>query len=81
MRTLSKQHYHSSVLYSHHQIYDDLQLRQDALSIRARIITNHAISMYRMNSDLLNTEKGIATTIRGLGESKVFVGVLIKPVL
>ena len=66
LRTLSKQRYHSSVLYSHHQIYDDLQLRQAALSIRARITTQDATLMYRMNSDLLYTEKGIATTIQGV---------------
>ena len=34
--------------------------------------------MYGMNSGLLNTEKGIATTLKG---SKVFGGALIKLVL
>ena len=65
LHTLSKQCYHSSVLYSHHLMYDYIQLRQAALSIRVRIITtHHATLMYGMNSALY-IEKGIATTLQG----------------
>ena len=66
LHTLSKQHYHSSVLYSHHQMYDYLQLRQAALSIRASITTQHAhMDVQDELSFLLNTEKGIATSFQG----------------
>ena len=57
-----------------------MMLRQDALSIRARV--THLTTCHINVWDELRTEKGIATTLQGAwGESKVFGGVLIKPVV
>ena len=41
LHTLSSQHHPSSAFYSYHQLHDYLQLTQDALSIRARVTTQH----------------------------------------
>jgi len=58
LHTSSCQHYPSSGFYSYHQLYYYyLQLTQDALSIRARVTTQHATSTYRMNTVMLYTEK------------------------
>ena len=65
--TLSKQCYHSSAYL---KMIDYLQLRQDALSIRARVTTQHVTSMYRMNSYI---QRYWYYTSRGLGRVRCLV--------